>query len=71
MPPRRPQAVNSSASVQSTASSLKEGLNTGSTGLNLPVVLISPIKARAVKKTIVGKTDIEVWHLPDQEIIGM
>ena len=71
MPPRRPRAVNSSASAQSTASSLKEGLNTGSTDLNLPVVLISPIKARAVKKTIVGKTDIEVWHLPDQEIIGM
>jgi hypothetical protein len=33
-------------------------------------VLISPIKARAVKKTIVSKTDVEVWSLPDQEIVG-
>ena len=35
-----------------------------------PAVLISPIKARAAKKTIVSKTDVEVWSLPDQEIVG-
>lgn len=35
-----------------------------------PAVLISPVKARAVKKTIVSKTDVEVWSLPDQEIVG-
>ena len=35
-----------------------------------PAVLISPIKARAAKKSIVSKTDVEVWSLPDQEIVG-
>ena len=35
-----------------------------------PAVLISPVKARAAKKNIVSKTDIEVWPLPDAEIIG-
>ena len=36
----------------------------------IPAVLISPVKARAAKKTIVGKTDAEVWSLTDGEIIG-
>ena len=35
-----------------------------------PAILISPIKARAAKKTVASKTDLEVWSLPDQEIIG-
>ncbi|KAF8225378.1 hypothetical protein L208DRAFT_428347 [Tricholoma matsutake] len=34
-----------------------------------PAVLISHIKAQAAKKTIVSKTDVEVWSLPDQEIV--
>lgn len=35
-----------------------------------PAVLISPVKACAAKKTIVGKTDAEIWSLSDSEIIG-
>jgi hypothetical protein len=36
-----------------------------------PAVLISPVKAHAAKKTIVGKMDAEVWSLSEGEIIGM
>jgi hypothetical protein len=35
-----------------------------------PAVLISPVKARAAKRGIANKTDLEVWSLPDTEIIG-
>jgi hypothetical protein len=35
-----------------------------------PAVLISPVKACTAKKTIVGKTDAEVWSLSDSKIIG-
>jgi hypothetical protein len=35
-----------------------------------PAVVISPVKARAVRRGIANKTDIEVWGLPDAEIIG-
>jgi hypothetical protein len=35
-----------------------------------PAVLISPVKARAAKRGIANKTDLEVLDLPDTEIIG-
>ena len=37
----------------------------------LAAVLISPVKARAAKRGIANKSDLEVWDLPDSEIIGM
>jgi hypothetical protein len=61
---RHPHAANSSASAQSTSPSLAKSPD-------LPAVLISPIKARAVNKNVVNKTDVEVRHLSDQEIIGV
>lgn len=67
MAPRRPAASNPPVTTQPTPASSVEELNTDT---DLPAVLISPIKARAVKKSIVSKTDVEVWHLPDEEIIG-
>ena len=36
----------------------------------LAAVLISPVKARAAKRGIANKSDLEVWDLPDNEIIG-
>lgn len=36
----------------------------------LAAVLISPVKARAAKRGIANKSDLEVWDLPDSEIIG-
>jgi hypothetical protein len=38
--------------------------------LALAAVLISPVKARAAKRGIANKSDLEVWDLPDSEIIG-
>jgi hypothetical protein len=35
-----------------------------------PAVLISPVKAQAMKQGIANKSDVEVWSLPDKEIIG-
>jgi hypothetical protein len=37
----------------------------------LAAVLISPVKARAAKRGIANKSDLEVWDLPDSEIIGV
>lgn len=54
-------------SAQLTAETSTEDSDTDSA---TPAVLISPVKARAVKRTIVGKTDAEVWSLSDSEIIG-
>ena len=39
--------------------------------VNTLAVLISPIKAQAVKQEIANKHDIEVWDLPDSKIIGV
>ena len=39
--------------------------------VNTPAVLISPVKAQAVKQGIANKHDIEVWDLPDSKIIGV
>ena len=36
----------------------------------LAAVLISPVKAQAVKRGIANMSDLEVWDLPDSEIIG-
>jgi hypothetical protein len=36
-----------------------------------PAILISPVKARAAKQGIANKRDLEVWNLPDSEIIGV
>jgi hypothetical protein len=55
-------------SAQLTAETSAEDSDT--TDSATPAVLISPVKARAAKKTIVGKTDAEVWSLSDSEIIG-
>ena len=33
--------------------------------------LISPVKAQAAKRGITNKSDLEVWDLPDSEIIGV
>jgi len=54
-------------SAQLTAETSTEDSDTESA---TPAVLISPVKARAAKKTIVGKTDAEVWSLSDSEIIS-
>ena len=54
-------------SAQLTAQTPTEDSDTDSA---TPAVLISPVKARAEKKTIVGKTDAEVWSLSDSKIIG-
>jgi len=54
-------------SAQLTAETSTEDLDTDSA---TPAVLIFPVKAHAAKKTIVGKTDTEVWSLSDSEIIG-
>jgi hypothetical protein len=35
-----------------------------------PAILISPVKARAVKQGIANKSDKDVWSLPDNDIIG-
>jgi len=35
-----------------------------------PAILISPVKARAAKWEIAGKSNSEVWELSDSEIIG-
>jgi hypothetical protein len=35
-----------------------------------PAILISPVKAWATKRGIANKSDVEVWSLPDKEIIG-
>ncbi len=35
-----------------------------------PAILISPVKARAAKRGIAGKSNSEVWELSDSEIIG-
>ena len=39
--------------------------------VDTPAVLISPVKARKRRQDIVNKSDAEVWHLSDKEIIGM
>ena len=51
---------------------LFEGDSDDDRDLNEPpaAVLISPVKARAAKRGIANKTDLEVWDLPDSEIIG-
>jgi hypothetical protein len=51
---------------------LFEGDSDDDGDLNEPLaaVLISPVKARAAKRGIANKTDLEVWDLPDSEIIG-
>ena len=67
--PTSSNAANSLADARPTALSLVE--SSSKTDLDLPAVLISPIKARAAKKSVVNKTDTEVWHLSDHEIIGM
>ena len=54
-------------SAQLTAETSTEDSDTNST---TPAVLISPVKPCAAKKTIVGKTDAEVWSLSDSKIIG-
>ena len=35
-----------------------------------PAILISPVKAWAVKRGIANKSDKDVWSLPDNDIIG-
>lgn len=38
---------------------------------NIPAVLISPVKARAAERGLANKSDLEIWDLPDSEIIGV
>ena len=39
--------------------------------VNTLAVLISPVKAWAVKQGMANKHDIEVWDLPDSKIISV
>ena len=54
-------------SAQLTAETSTEDSDTDSA---TPAALIFPVKAHAAKKTIVGKTDAEVWSLSDSKIIS-
>jgi len=38
--------------------------------LDGPAVIISPVKARQIRKGVVNKSDISVWSLSDRDIIG-
>jgi hypothetical protein len=64
---RRFPAARRVTSAQLTTETSTEDSDTDSA---TPTVLISLVKARAAKKTIVGKTDAKVWSLSDSEIIG-
>jgi hypothetical protein len=66
--PRRPAQAASHTATPEPAEPLS-GEDSGN-DLDQPAVLISPVKARAAKRGIANKSDIEVWGLPDSVIIG-
>jgi hypothetical protein len=69
--PRRPVPPASATVTPEPAEPLFQGdSDEDEDQLDQPAVLISPVKARAVKQGTANKADAEVWNLPDNEIIG-
>jgi hypothetical protein len=68
--PRPPRTAASGAAAPEPAQPLFEDSDSDTPQLDQPAVLISPIKARAARRDTASKTDIEVWDLSDNEIIG-
>jgi hypothetical protein len=78
MPQRPPATSVPAAAAPPTAPAVQrghlfEGVQVDSdsdSGQPGPAILISPVKAQAAKRGIVNKSDVDVWSLPDDEIIG-
>jgi hypothetical protein len=71
--PQRPAATGIPAAPAIQQAHLFEGVQVDSdsdSGQLGPAVLISPVKARAAKRGIANKSDVDVWSLPDDDIIG-
>jgi hypothetical protein len=68
--PRRPVPAASAAVTPEPAELLFEGDSDADVDPDQPAVLISPVKPQAAKQGTASKTDVEVWGLSDNEIIG-
>jgi len=70
--PQRPAAPSIPAAVAPpTAPALVQVDSDSDSSQPGPAILISPVKAQAVKRGIANKSDKDVWSLPDNDIIGV